>query len=278
MFALAGCEKNDLFYDPIPPYSETEKRIRLEFDNQAAFYWTDYQMLLEKLSEEKFIVLPLNEMRKHYSSDKVVVGLRHDIDFNPFKGLEMAEMEKSYGIRATYFILATAKYYGQVFNHGVMRNIGMDTLYKRISNRAGEIGIHNDLLTVMMEYGQNPFTFNMQEMEFYRSIGIKIHGTAAHGSPIAKVTVPNYQIFSDFVKKDSVEYYGKWHHLGIKSLYEFGYEYESTFIDYNIYLSDSGGKWNDMDGFQGILNRLDDAKPGTRVQILVHPDWWGRTW
>jgi len=39
-------------------------------------------------------------------------------------------------------------------------------------------------------------------------------------------------------------------------------------------LSESGGKWNDPEGFQGILKKLEISKPGDRIQILVHPDWW----
>lgn len=279
LLALTGCEKDNTIPDiPSTPYSETERKIRQEYDNWAVFRWSDYNLLMEKLSGGKFTVLPINEMRQHYDPTRVVVGLRHDMDFNAFRGLEMADIEKSFGIRSTYYVLATAEYYGQLNHNGVIRNTGMDSLYKRISNRGAEIGIHNDLLTVMISYGLDPFLFNARELEFFNSIGITIHGTASHGSPIARVTVPNYQIFSDFAIKDSVEYNGRKYPLGIKTLADFGYEYEAYFIDYNIYISDSGGKWNDPEDFTGILKRLDNSVPGDRIQILVHPDWWGRAW
>jgi len=276
LFALTGCEKeNDVIETP-PPYSVTEKKIREEFDNWAVFKWSDYHILMEKLSEEKFTVLPLNEMRQHFDPSKVVIGLRHDMDFNAFRGLEMVNIERSYGIRSTYFVLATSEYYGKITSNGVIRNIGMDSLYKRINDRGGEIGIHNDLLAVMIIYDLDPFLFNKNELDFYNSIGIKIHGTASHGSYIARVTATNYQIFSDFAKKDSVEYNGKKYPLGIRSLNDFGYEYEAYFINFSSYISDSGGKWNDPEGFNGVLKKLDSAVPGDRIQILVHPDWWGR--
>jgi hypothetical protein len=279
LVTITGCEKYEIIPESLKsPYDATEQIIRKEYDGFAVFRWSDYYILMDKLSGEKFTVLPINEMRQHYDPSKVVVGLRHDMDFNAFKGLEMADIEKSYGIRSTYYILATSKYYGQLSNTGIIRNIGMDSLYKRISNRGAEIGIHNDLLTVMITYGLNPFLFNSDELEFYNSIGIEIHGTASHGSPIARLTVPNYQIFSDFAINDSVEYNGKKYPLGIKTLTDFGFEYETYFIDFNIYLSDSGGKWNDPENFAGILKRLDNSVPGDRIQILVHPDWWGSTW
>jgi hypothetical protein len=278
LLALSGCEKNDMPVEPESPYSATEKMIRAEYDRSAVFSWKDYHILMDKLCEEKFTVLPLNEMRKHFDPSKVVIGLRHDMDFNAFRGLEMVNIERSYGIRSTYFVLATSEYYGKITQSGVTRNIGMDSLYKRISDRGGEIGIHNDLLAVMIIYGLDPYLFNKNELDFYSSVGIQIHGTASHGSYIAKVTATNYQIFSDFAKKDSVEYNGQKYPLGIKSLADFGYEYEAYFINFNSYITDSGGKWNDPEGFQGILKKLDSAIPGDRIQILVHPDWWGRDW
>jgi hypothetical protein len=130
----------------------------------------------------------------------------------------------------------------------------------------------------MITYGLDPVTFNQKDLAYFSRIGIDIHGTASHGSYIARSTVPNYQIFSDFAKQDSIGYNGFMYKVGIKSLADFGFEYEAYFISYNGYISDSGGKWNDPEGFSGILKKLDSAVPGDRIQILVHPDWWGKDW
>lgn len=273
-FVLTDCEKT--VYFRIPQYADTEITIRKKYDQEAVFTWDQYKALLNKLKQDKFIVLPLNEMRSTYDKSKVVVGLRHDIDFNPFKALEMSKLENEYGIRSTYFILATADYYGQLTSSGVVRNQGMEQLYKELFNNGHEVGVHNDLLTVEILYKINPFTFNQNELSFYSSLDIPVHGTSAHGSPISKVTVPNYMIFSDFAKEDSVEFNGEKYPLGQHSLKEYGFEYEAYFIDFNLYFSDSHGTWNDPNGLEGILKRLDDSKPGDRIQILAHPDWWGK--
>ncbi len=275
LILITSCEKpNDSRIST--PYEEIERTIRTQYDQFAVFTWSQYTELLKKLKQDKFIVLPLNEMRKTYNESKVVVGLRHDIDFNPFKALEMSKMEQVMGIRSTYFILATSEYYGQITSKGVIRNNGMDQLYKELYNNGAEIGIHNDLLTVMILYKLDPFAFNQNELSFYSSLNIPIYGTSAHGSPIAKATVPNYMMFSDFAKKDSVEYNGVKYPLGQHSLKEYGFEYEAYFIDFSTYFSDSGGKWNDPEGFNGILKKLDDSNQGDRIQILAHPDWWGK--
>jgi hypothetical protein len=258
-------------------YSELEKTIRERYDPYAVFTWAQYKQLLGIISQEKFLVLPLNEMRNTYSNTQVVIGLRHDVDFNVFKALEMAGIEKEYGIRATYYLLATAEYYGRITNSGLVRSHGIATVIRKICQTGAEIGIHNDLLTVMIQFKLSPFLFNQEEQEFYKAIGIPIYGTAAHGSPIAKQTVSNYQIFSDFAQSETVRYQGHEYPLGSHNLKEYEFQYESYFIDFKTYYSESGGRWNDSNGFNGILEKLKSSKPGDRIQVLVHPDWWGKT-
>jgi hypothetical protein len=261
---------------PITPYAKIENTIRGKYDSYAVFKWDLYTELLVKLSHEKFIVLPLNEMRKTFDDSKVIVGLRHDVDFNPFKALEMAKIEKLYGIRASYYFLATAEYYGKISNSIMVRSPGIGYLLKEIHNTGAEIGIHNDLLTVLILNNIDPFLFNSEELKFYKSLKIPIHGTAAHGSPLAKKTVPNYEVFSDFSKNDSVLYQDKKYPLGRHSMKQYGFKYEAYSINYGTYFSESGGKWNDPEGFAGILKKIESSQPGDRIQILVHPDWWGR--
>ncbi len=273
----SGCEhQTEPVESHLNPWWKTEQIVRSQSDKMAVFPWSDYHRLMSVLSENKFVVLPINEMRTHFDTSKVVVGLRHDIDVNPFKALEMAEIERGYGIRSTYFVLATSSYYGRFEDGKVIRNEGMDSLYKRISNTGAEIGIHNDLLTVMIEYKIDPVEFNAWELSFYKDLGIPIYGTASHGSEIAKETVPNYEIFSDFAKQPSIVYKGIKYPLGIGSLKDFGFDYESYFIDYKIYFSDSRGIWSDPAGFSGVLEKLEGSKPGDRIQLLAHPDWWGK--
>jgi len=279
---LSGCEKQ-FIQQPVPvypthepPYADLEKQIREKYDYRAVFTWDQYYELLTELSKDKYIVLPLDEMRKTYNDSKVVIGLRHDIDMNPFKALEMADIEKDFGFLATYFILPTADYYGYLYKTGLTRCKGLDSLIADLHDYGAEIGIHNDMLTAMIDYGFDPFIFNKNEFAFIKSLGIRVSGTASHGSPIAKKTVPNYQIFSDFAKSDSVLYEGKKYPIGKNSLKEFGFEYEAYFLNFNYYYSESGGKWNDDKGFSGILSDLEKSSPGDRIQILTHPDWWGR--
>ena len=260
-----------------PPYHLIEKKIRAEFDSRALFPWEQYYEILTKLKESKFRVLPLYEMAKESDPGKVVVGIRHDIDLNPFKALDMARIEHKFGFRATYFILGTAEYNGSFKGSTLVRSKGIGYLYRELSETGAEIGIHNDLLTIMILYHIDPFKFNKSELSYFRSLNIPIYGTASHGSEIAKKTVQNYQIFSDFAKSDSIAYEGRKYPVGKYSLEKYGYKYEAYFINFNIYLSDSRGKWNDPQGFSGVMKKLGESKPGDRIEMLIHPVWWGKS-
>jgi hypothetical protein len=260
-----------------PAAAVFEKEIRNKFDHMAVFRWSQYSKLLEKLQDSKFIVLPLNEMRNTVDPTKVIVGLRHDVDLNPYKAVEMARIEKLYNIRSTYYFLATAEYFGKIENSRLVRFPGIREIVLDLHRTGAEIGIHNDLLTVMMIHKADPHKFNAEELKYYKSIGIPVYGTASHGSPLARnIKILNYQIFSEYAPVDDVMYEGEAYRLGKHSLKNYGFSYEAYKIPYNKYYSESGGKWNDPEGFEGILKQLDRSVSGDRIQILVHPDWWGR--
>lgn len=285
LIILASCITEPLNppIDEVTPYANLEKKIRSQFDSMANFTWDQYTELMTILSDKKFIVLPLNEMRNTYDKSSVVVGLRHDIDINPFKALQMAKIEKEFGFRATYFVLATADYYGTIINSRAVRNAEMGYLYQELSKTGAEIGIHNDLITLMLQYNCDPMAFNLDELNYYESLGIPVYGTASHGSSLAKqVGYINYEIFSDFAHRDSISYNGRSYSIGKYSLKEFGFEYEAYFIDFNKYFSEAGGTWrayNDTNiyTYADILNKIKSSVPGDRIEILTHPERWGKT-
>lgn len=258
------------------PYQELETKINNTYKDLPKFTWGQYQELLTELSKDKYVVLPVHLMKDYYDDSKVVVCLRHDIDAQIFSALKMAELEYQNGIRSTYFVLATATYYGTYANNKMIRNKCMGEAYLRINFYGHEIGVHNDLLTVMIEYHEDPLEFNKNELDYYASLGIPVYGTAAHGSYIATRTAANYEIFSDFARKSEVIYKNVSYPLGQHSLADFGYTYEAYFIDFNKYYSDSGGDWGFEDDFDGMIEALKNSVPGDRIQILAHPVWWGK--
>ena len=299
-----GCKK---IYNKNISLENLEQRIRESQDHRAVFTYLQYDSLLDLLDGEKYMVLPLDEFSHTYDTSMIMVGLRHDVDCHPFKAHEMAQMEYNHNFSASYYMLPTAEYYGMFKKKRFERIACMSEIYTKINQLNHETGMHNDLLTVMIEWGLDVKQFNTQEIEYFAGMGIPITGTAAHGSSIANETVPNYEIFKDFASDDRIIYKDKSYQIGIDSLKNFGYDYEAYFIEYNKYFSDGGGKWATMGivlkmsqsdyarfiyemdnpsntknfnhpniSFADVLNYLKNAVPGDRIVILTHPVYWGK--
>jgi hypothetical protein len=243
---------------------------------KAKFSEKQYRELLTVLSESKFLILPLNNFRKWHDKGKVIIGLRHDVDTDPFKALRMAQIEQEYKIYSTFFFLSTAWYAGKIKKDGLKRN-DLDWLYLAIWAIGHEIAVHNDLLTVISKYKLDPFEFNRQELNYFHSLGIPIYETSSHGSEIAKkLHISNFDIFSDFAKtKLTMPYKGTCYLIGHNSLKEYGYECESYHLDHNIYISDAGGCFK-IDGkpvsFDEVICKLKTVERGNRIQLLIHPE------
>jgi len=171
-----------------------------------------YEEFLKVISQYK--VLPLNEFRNYHNPDEVVIGLRHDSD-SSFTALNnMMWTERGLGIRSTYFILHTAKYFYPYI---------LPTLTK-IQAKGFEIGLHQDAMKSM--FPQDEVLSVLRDL---RNCGINIIGTSAHGDKAHK----NIHFWDNYNKSD------------------FGIEYEAYELDYNLYFSDctfiNGHRWHPLD-------------------------------
>ena len=95
------------------------------------FTWKAYGGVLQALKENHYEVATYHNWSKFSRS----VILRHDIDL--LKALEMAEREKSMGVKSTYFVLLTSDFYN--ICSAKNRNI-----LARIRSLGHEIGLHFD--------------------------------------------------------------------------------------------------------------------------------------
>jgi len=262
---------------------EHQKSTTVVSEPDTNFTWEKYATFLNKISDtSKYTVLPLNEFRQTFNNRKVVIGLRHDVDIDLNVAYNFSKVESDLGFRATYFILHTAPYYLQNSNNMEVHNNEILPILKSMQNeRHFEIGWHNDLVTLQVIYNINPVTFLHNELNWLRSNGIKIFGTAAHGSNYCKTYhYLNYYFFEEcsspvvlnrennkIVPKD-----GKSIKLLKAKLSDFNLQYEAYFLNNNKAFSDAtvtnGIRWN-----IGMLD-LKQLKPGDRVIILLHPIHW----
>jgi|WetSurMetagenome_2_1015567.scaffolds.fasta_scaffold16650_2 hypothetical protein len=247
------------------------------------FTWEKYAAFLNKISDtSRYIVLPLNEFRQTFNPRKIIIGLRHDVDNDLNIAYKFSQIESNLGFRSTYFILHSAPYYLVNVNNMEVHSNEIIPILKSMQNEKHfEIGWHNDLVTLQVIYNINPVTFFHSELNWLRSNGIKIYGTAAHGSSYCKTYhYLNYYFFEEcsfpvvlnrenniFVPRD-----GKSIKLIKGKLSDFGLQYEAYFLNNNKAFSDAtvtnGIRWN-----IGMLD-LSQLQPGDRAIVLLHPIHW----
>ena len=247
------------------------------------FTWQKYASFLKKISDtSKYIVLPLNEFRQTLNSKKIVIGLRHDVDVDLNIAYEFSKYESGLGFRSTYFILHSAPYYLADQNNMAVHSEKIIPILKKMQDEMHfEIGWHNDLVTLQVIYNIDPVVFLHNELNWLRSNGLQITGTAAHGSSFCKTyhymnfyffKECSYPILPGRENNITVPKDGKMITLKKGHLNDFNLEYEAYFLNNNKAYSDAvikdGVRWN-----IGMLD-LSTLKPGDRIIILLHPTHW----
>jgi hypothetical protein len=247
------------------------------------FTYEKYGEFLKKVSDTtKYLTLPIDEFRNTFDANKIIIGLRHDVDNDLNKAVEFSQTEKQLGKRSTYYILHTAPYYlARPDNMAIHTDAIIPVLKDMQDNSKFEIGFHNDLVTLQAVYNIDPVNFLTNELNWLRSNGLRIKGTASHGSSYCKVYwYLNYYFFNECTWPVVSPYVNNLY-LPIGSsnvpmkkgnLSDFGLEYEAYFLNNNKYFSDAsfvnGSRWH-----IGLLD-LNSLSKGDRVIILLHPIHW----
>jgi hypothetical protein len=225
------------------------------------FLYEAYERLLRALADEdRYRVVPLRELRSA-PRDRVVVGLRHDVDDRLDSALELARLERRHGLRSTYFLLHSAAYY---------RRAALPE-FLRLQELGHEVGWHNDLVTLQCVEGVDARTYLRGELDWLRGAGVDVVGTAAHGSYWGhRLGYSNNAFFSDF--EGQVGRVGDCE-LAKGTLAEFGLAYDANLLGEDHYFSDArfdagGRRWH-----PDYLD-LESFRPGETVILLVHPCHW----
>ena len=162
--------------------------------------------------------------------------LRHDVDYSLEAALEMARLENSLGISATYFVLASCEVYDLFEEKNAY-------CLKQISGLGHEIGLHF-------------------EPRKYRSYNRGVHETF-------RIEVQRLESLSG-QKVRSIARHNPWDRDPFASIR--GYiNANHPFWRSDLFVHDSCRAWATIENLFTIINN-----PLGRVQLLVHPDNWQR--
>ena len=240
----------------------------------------DYLEIVNSIDAKRVMIKEFGSINK---SERFYC-LRHDVDYDINKALELAEYEHENDIRATYFLLHTADYfdYSQEFAGKC----------KKLVELGHDIGFHNNVLTVWVTGGGSIKEIIEKPLGFMRENGIEVVGTSCHGDSMCYTKrYLNYEVWKEFDEKRVM---GCSHGMPQLSLGNVGFKYEAYFLDYDAYFSDSGSNWigiiidkSSPKMFEKValyspqniglkvIDEFNEMETGF-LQVLLHPIWWGK--
>ena len=258
----------------------------MAFLAKAILYPRDYEAVIEPFASNGYLVAPLRDVfgDAKLHGRKVFV-LRHDVDHDFETALRMAEWERARGYSATYCVLHTAWYYGQLKGDRYEHFAEFVDFCLRLQELGHEVNLHNNFATVALETGVDAETLLGNELAALRGYGVDIVGTSSHGDKLCReLDFFNLEIFKDrawlskggprtvSAELGSIA-------LGTIDMAAHGLGYEAYDYPRDVYASDSGGRPRVRRRTRGIrgLRRaeLDFEVPFPFLcGALTHPVWW----
>lgn len=99
------------------------------------FTYQQYGRMIDLLKSKGYAI----SSYLNYKDNEKCVILRHDVDNDPEKALELAKYENAVGVKSTFFVLLTSPFYN-VFSYETNKII------RKIASLGHDIGLHFDEL------------------------------------------------------------------------------------------------------------------------------------
>jgi hypothetical protein len=199
------------------------------------FTYAGYAQLLETVRDGRenlcFADLAASEPARYFI-------LRHDIDFSLTSALRMGQIEAEHGLRATYFLLLSCRFYN------LLAEDSCDAP-RRLADLGHEIGLHYDVRAMAKR----------ADGDLERNLRLEVDTLAAlTGRPVRSIAMHNPSIYGDDPFAAHAGFINAYHPRFTKAI---------------AYFSDSCGAWRD-----NAYHAFKSMQVPARLQLLIHPFLW----
>lgn len=198
------------------------------------FSYKHYNDILFDMLNENYKIVDFNNCNS-YEREIIV---RHDIDLDLKKALEMARIEKNAGIRANYFFWLTSPFYN-IFDYD------NSLIIKDIIKLGHNVGIHFNEGIYNCSNEEQLEEFIMREISMFDIYFEYKPNIVSFHMPRKELLNNNFK-FSEFINT-----------------------YHNKFFTQYKYLSDSEMRWR-----EGCVCKKLKSHGYNKIQVLVHPIWW----
>lgn len=201
------------------------------------FTYQTYRQFLQLAKTQGYQFLAFTDSQRQATADQYIL-LRHDVDFDIYKALKMAEIEAQEGVQSTYFFMITSSFYN-LYHHHVIQVI------QKIFSLGHSVGLHFDEKSCIDP--QNVASFQ-QSLEDQKKVFEQIYKKP--------LEIISFHRPSELVVQKNVS-------VGVDHTYLNKF---STDIEY---VSDSKRDFKGKD----LLSYIESNNP-KKMQVLIHPLWW----
>jgi len=200
------------------------------------FTYRDYSDLIEIIQKDGYTVTSYQDCE----AIKRPCILRHDVDFDLQKALEFAEFEQAIGVKSTYFILCSSKFYNLLEKSSISAICGIHAL-------GHDIGLHFD----ETNYPSGTEKMFLSAVEFELETMRKV-------LPLPIRSVSMHRPTKETLKKN-------WDFMALGGAIN---SYSEQFFQSYKYLSDSRMYWRE--------NPFEIMAGGEhqKLHVLTHPFWY----
>ncbi len=215
------------------------------------FTFDNYRRLVASLVGRRLTVVTVAGFFESRPTDRFFV-LRHDVEWDPYKALDLARLESSLGIASTYYFHGPHR--ARVFNVTVMREVEamgheVGYHYETLDRAGGDMRLARELFDA--------------DVSAFREAGLSLRTAAYHGNP--RITKVGYELNGDLVTREP----------GIlpanRLLGEPDVDVDVAALEY---VSDVGVRFAAVEG--DVIAFLSSTEH-TRLHVLTHPDYWSHS-
>ena len=203
------------------------------------FTYEYYKKLLRTCLDQGYTFSYFNDDKKINDVNQKIVILRHDVDFDPDKALEMSAIEQQMNIPSTYFFLLNSKFYN-IHNTHVYHTI------QNIQSNGHRLGIHFDEASYE-ESNTDLSQFIQKEIYFFQELFKQPIAVISFHRPTSNVLLNKINI-------------------------PIAHTYSERYAQHMKYLSDSMKQFKEGD----LIDIITSGKY-QKIQLLIHPFWWNET-
>jgi hypothetical protein len=205
------------------------------------FSFDYYRQMLLAAQQQGYVV---SSFERFDRANPRTVIMRHDVDYTLNGVYQLAQIEHSLGITATYMFRVHAHEYNLFAPH-------VCELVRFLRSSGHEVGLHYEATSVAMALGLDPIGLLKKEIAAIELLIDAPVRSASEHRDISHI-VHEAQYLHDIC--DPNEFFEFW---------AMSQQYSKDMK----YLSDSNGVWREGD----LLAHLGKHQ---RIQVLIHPDWW----